>query len=148
MRRLPRRRWGIALANLLAIVDADHHDEDLRLVRRNRLLDGLWPFDVVAALVETNEAGIGTMFPDYRKFGPFRKGIFQTIGQPIRNGVAKNHNRRGRARVRFFLWVWSTGEIDLYFAATLLLLLRLRTAEDSLERAILLGRARGLGAPG
>src|SRR5262249_2351886 len=101
--RRPRRRSR--LADGLAIVVSDHHDDEVGLLRSDDLARHLRPL-AIAALIVTNETGIGAMFTHDADLGLLGKGIFKPVGKPVSVRIARHHDldrgilaRRGRGRV-------------------------------------------------
>ena len=96
------RRGAGALADLLAIIDADHHDDEFRFVGSDDLLDDLGPFNVTARIVADEPRGRAMLSQD-GEFRLFGKSLFEAVGQPIRHAVADDHDRIGGRGVRFLL---------------------------------------------
>ena len=75
-RLLLLRFWVDSLAQCLAIVQAEHHDDDARLFARQHLLDGLRPFDGLAARVIADETGEGPDLAHHADLGRVRERLF------------------------------------------------------------------------
>ena len=98
--RAARRRRRPALADRLAIVEADHHHDELRLVRRDRLAHDLRPLDVAPRIV-ANEARERAVLAHDAEFGPLGEGVFQSVGEPVGHRIAQHQDRRVDRRRRF-----------------------------------------------
>src|SRR5262249_1811034 len=92
------------LTDGLAIIVSDHHDDEFGFLGSDDLPHHLRPF-ARAALIVTNETGIGAMFAHDADLRLLGKGIFQPVGKPISVGIAHHHDldrgihaRRGRGR--------------------------------------------------
>src|SRR5262249_42061015 len=103
--RVRWRRRRSRLADALTIIVSDHYDDEVGLLRSDDLARYLRPFEI-AALIVTDEAGIGAMFAHDADLGPLGQGIFQPVGKPISVRIAHHHDldrgvlaRRGRGRV-------------------------------------------------
>ena len=86
--------------DLLAIVEADHHHHEFRLLGRDHFLGRLRPIGIFAARVVphlgADQAGRGAMpaqDADFRRVG---EGLLEPIGEPIRHRIAEHHDRRLR----------------------------------------------------
>jgi hypothetical protein len=95
---LSRRRRRSLLADRLAIVVADHHDDELRLLGGDDLARHLRPLNVAARVV-ADEAGIGAMLAHDRDLGLLGKCVLEPVGQPVRVGVAHHHDGGGGLRL-------------------------------------------------
>src|SRR6516162_9656815 len=104
-----RVRWRgrrSLLTDGLAIIISDHHDDEFGFLGNDDLAHHLRPL-ALAALIVTNETGIGAMFAHDADLGLLGKGIFKPEGKPVSVGIAHHHDldrgilaRRGRRRVR------------------------------------------------
>jgi hypothetical protein len=112
--RLSRRRRRSLLADCLAIVVADHHDDQLGFVGGDDLARHLRPLDVAAGVV-ADEAGIGAMLAHDRNLGLLRKCVLEPVGQPVRVGVAHHHDRGGGLRL-LLRRRWRARIVDRRFA--------------------------------
>jgi hypothetical protein len=88
-----------------SIVISDHHDDELGFLGGDDLARHLQPF-ALAALIVTNETGIGAMFAHDADLGLLGKGIFKPVGKPVSVRIAHHHDlgrgilvRRGRRSV-------------------------------------------------
>jgi hypothetical protein len=95
------RRPGCALANLLTVVETDHHDDELRPLRCDEFARDLRPFDVALGIV-THQPGIGAVLAHDPEFRLLRKSVFESVGEPVRHAVSQHeHGRRdGGGRIR------------------------------------------------
>src|SRR5262245_7798060 len=96
--RLSRRRRRSLLADRLAIVVADHHDDELGFLGGDDLARHLRPLDVAARVV-ADEAGIGAMLAHDRNLGFLGKCVLEPVGQPVRVAIAHHHDRGGGLRL-------------------------------------------------
>src|SRR6516165_798745 len=99
-----RRRRSL-LTDGLAIVVSDHHNDEFGFLGSDDLACHLRPF-AIAALIVTDETGVGAMFAHDADLGFLGKGIFKPVGKPISVRIAHHHDldrgilaRRGRRRV-------------------------------------------------
>ncbi len=117
-RRLCRLRIGLRRARAhgcrrlftdqLAVVVADHHDDELGLLGRYDLARHLRPL-VLAAPAVADEPGIGAMLAHDGDVGVLGVGVFEAVSEPVGIGVAHDHDagggvglllrRTGRARI-------------------------------------------------
>src|SRR5262249_45442582 len=93
------------LTDGLAIIVSDHHDDELGFLGSDDLARHLRPL-ALAALIVTDETGIGAMFPHDADLGLLGKGIFKPEGKPVSVRITHHHDldrgilaRRGRRRV-------------------------------------------------
>src|SRR5215472_16675265 len=103
--RVRRRGRRSLFTDGLAIIVSDHHYDEVRLLGSDDLARHLRPL-TIAALIVTNETGIGAMFAHDADLGLLGKGIFKPVGKPVSVGIAHNHDldrgiltRRGRRSV-------------------------------------------------
>src|SRR5215510_14327985 len=103
--RVRRRGRRSLLTDGLAIIVSDHHDDEVRFLGSDDLARHLRPL-ALAALIVTNETGLGAMFAHDADFGLLRKGIFEPEGKPVSVRITHHHDldrgilaRRGRRRV-------------------------------------------------
>src|SRR5262249_36127580 len=103
--RVRRRGRRSLLTDGLAIIVSDHHDDQLGVLGSDGLSRPLRPF-AVAALIVTDETGIGAMFAHDADLGLLGKGLFKPVGKPVSVGITHHHDldrgivaRRGRRRV-------------------------------------------------
>jgi hypothetical protein len=78
---LSGRRWNL-LADLLAIIVADHYHEEFGFLCRDELAHHLRPFTVAASAV-ADQTGIGAVLANHDNFGGLRKRIFKAVRKPI-----------------------------------------------------------------
>src|SRR5262249_8689388 len=107
--RLYRRRvrWRgrrSLLADGLAIIVSDHHDDEFGFLGSDDLARHLRPL-AIAVLIVTDETGIGAMFAHDADLGLLGKGIFKPKGKPVSVRITHHHDldrgilaRRGRRR--------------------------------------------------
>jgi hypothetical protein len=88
-----RRRRNL-LTDGLAIVVSDHHDDEFGFLGSDDLARHLRPL-TIAALIVTNETGIGAMFAHDADLGLLGKGIFKPVSEPIGIGIAHHHDLDG-----------------------------------------------------
>src|SRR5215470_12132649 len=100
-----RKRRGL-LTDGLAIIVSDHHNDEFGFLGNDDLARHLRPL-AIAALIVTDETGIGAMFAHDADFGFLGKGIFKPEGKPVSVRITHHHDldrgiraRRGRRRVR------------------------------------------------
>ena len=89
-----RRCCRRALADRLAVVDADHHDDEFRLFGRDDFARNLRPFGLAAGLV-TDEARGGAMLAHNAEFRLLGERVLEAVGEPIGHGVAHHHDWGG-----------------------------------------------------
>ena len=104
--RVRRRRGRRRLADALAIVIPDHHHDEVRFLDSDDLTRHLRPF-AIAALLVTDETGIGAVFAHNADLGLLGKSLFKPVGKPVGVAIAHHHDldrgllaRRGRRSVR------------------------------------------------
>src|SRR6516225_7471064 len=100
-----RRRRSL-LTDGLAIVVSDHHNDEFGFLGSDDLACHLRPF-AIAALIVTDETGVGAMFAHDADLGFLGKGIFEPVGKPISVRITHHHDvdrgilaRRAWRRVR------------------------------------------------
>src|SRR5215831_7655698 len=103
--RVRRRGRRSLLTDGLAIVVSDHHHDEIGFLGSDDLARQLRPF-AIAALIVTDETGIGVMFAYDADLGFLGKAIFKPVGKPISVRIAHHHDldssvlvRRRRRRV-------------------------------------------------
>src|SRR5215475_791906 len=89
--RVRRRGRRSLLTDGLAIVVSDHHHDELGLFRSDNLARHLRPL-AIAALIVTDEAGIGAMFAHDADLGLLGKGIFKPEGKPVSVRITHHHD--------------------------------------------------------
>ena len=93
----------IALADVLAVADAEHHDHVVGLLLREDIARDVPPVEIAFRLV-AQQAGIYLVLTDDGDFRRVRKRVFQSIGEPVGHAVAHHHDRRrGRGCIRIRL---------------------------------------------
>ena len=89
--------------DLLAVVEADHHHHEFRLLGRDHLLGRHGPIGIFAAGVVphlgADQAGRGAVPPQDADFRGVGEGLLEAIGEPVRHRIAEHHDRRLRHRV-------------------------------------------------
>src|SRR5258707_6006461 len=103
-----RVRWRgrrSLLTDGLAIIVSDHHDDEFGFLGSDDLARHLRPL-ALAALIVTDETGIGAMFAHDADLGLLGKGIFKPVGKPVSVRITHHHDldrgilaRRGWRRV-------------------------------------------------
>ena len=104
-----RRRH--ALADRLAVVKPHHHDDEIRLLGRDDLARGLRPIRRLGARLVAQQAGIGAVLAGDAELGRFAERVFETVGEPVRHGIAEHQNVAGR-RFHPAGRRWGAGGID------------------------------------
>ena len=109
----------------LAIIVSDHHDEEFGFLGNDDLARHLRPL-ALAALIVTNETGIGAMFAHDANLGLLGKGIFKPKCKPVGVRITHHHDldsgilaRRARWRVgviRGLLLLDFSGPVPLDFS--------------------------------
>jgi hypothetical protein len=85
------RRWNL-LADLLAIIVADHYHKKFGFLRRDDPARHLRPFAFAAPAI-ADQTGIGAVLAHDGNFGVLGKRIFKAIGKPIGVRIAYDHDR-------------------------------------------------------
>src|SRR5262249_56068642 len=75
----------------LAIIVSDHHHDEFGFLGNDDLARHLRPF-ALAALIVTNETGIGAMFAHDADLGLLGKGIFKPKGNPVSVPITHPHD--------------------------------------------------------
>ncbi len=98
----PGRRRRRTVADRLPVVEADHHHDELGLIRRDRLAHDLRPFHIAPRIV-ADETRIGPVLAHDAELRLFGERVFQAIGEPVGHRVAQHQNRRRDRRGGFRL---------------------------------------------
>ena len=78
----------------------DHHHDELRLGRRDRLADHLRPILLFVAAVVTDQAAAGAVLAHDGEVGRIAERVLQSVGQPVGHGIAEHqHAAAGRLGV-------------------------------------------------
>src|SRR6516164_3236833 len=103
--RVRRRGRRSLLTDGLAIIVSDHYDDEVGFLGNDDLARHLRPL-AIAALIVTDETGLGVMFAHDADFGLIGKGIFEPECKPVSVRITHHHDldrgilaRRGRRRV-------------------------------------------------
>src|SRR5262249_5631102 len=85
------RRWRSLLTDGLAIIVSDHHNDEFGFLGGDDLARHLRPL-ALAALIVTNETGIGAVFAHDADLGLLGKGIFKPKCKPVSVRITHHHD--------------------------------------------------------
>src|SRR6185312_4423723 len=85
----------IALTDVLAVADAEHHDDVVRLLLMEDVAGDVPPVEVVLGIV-AQQAGVQLVLAQDRDLGRIREGVLETVGEPVGHAVAHDDDRRRR----------------------------------------------------
>ena len=86
------RRARDPIADIDAIVQSHHHDDERRLGGRDRLADDLRPILVFVAGVVADQTGGRAILAHHREIGRIAQRILKTVGQPVGHGIAQHQH--------------------------------------------------------
>ena len=80
------------LADRLAVVEAEHDDDDVRLLGGEDALRRGSPIGGLALGLILDQAGVDFVFADHAHIGLFGIGVLKAVSQPVRHRVAEHQH--------------------------------------------------------
>ena len=134
----------VALADVLPVANAEHHNHVVGFVLRQQIARDMPPVEIALGLV-AQQPGIDLVLAHDADFRRIRERVLQAISEPVGHAVAHDHDRgRRRRRVRIrFVRRWRARRFKLGLRLRLLKLARIRArivaaAAEPAEKSTLL----------